>query len=65
MKLFLFFILVTCFCKSPNIVVFLIDDLGYGDLGCFGNTTCPTPNIDKMSQEGILFTQMLAAGKII
>src|SRR5689334_3398956 len=59
------FLLAICvspaFAKKPNFVVFLIDDLGYGDLGAYGNTTCPTPNIDQLAKEGVLFTQMISA----
>ena len=40
----------------PNIVVIYCDDLGYGDLGCFGNTVIRTPNIDRMASEGLKFT---------
>ena len=35
----------------PNIVILLVDDLGIGDIGCFGNTTLPTPHIDSLCQE--------------
>ena len=35
------------FPSKPNIVIFMADDLGIGDLGCFGNKTISTPNIDK------------------
>lgn len=42
--------------KRPNIVVILADDLGYSDLGCFGGEI-QTPNIDKMAQNGIRYTQ--------
>ena len=34
--------------KRPNIVLIVVDDLGIGDLGCFGNTSLPTPNIDQL-----------------
>lgn len=40
----------------PNIVIILADDLGYGDLGSFGNPRIKTPNIDKLATEGIRFT---------
>ena len=33
--------------KRPNVLMFLADDLGIGDLGCYGNTTIKTPNIDR------------------
>ena len=36
--------------KKPNIVLIVVDDLGIGDLGCFGNTTLRTPNIDSLCQ---------------
>ncbi len=36
----------------PNTVVIIADDLGYGDLGCYGNTRVRTPNIDRLAAEG-------------
>jgi arylsulfatase A-like enzyme len=41
---------------SPNIIVFYVDDLGYGDLSCYNPQGIPTPNIDKLASKGILFT---------
>lgn len=43
--------------KKPNIIFVLADDLGYGDLGCYGGVGAPTPNIDRLASEGIRFTQ--------
>lgn len=43
--------------KQPNIVVILADDLGYGDLGCYGHPKVKTPNLDRMAAEGARFTQ--------
>ncbi|GAB5442092.1 MAG: sulfatase [Fuerstiella sp.] len=40
----------------PNIVVFLTDDQGYGDLGCYGSDSLQTPNIDRLSRQGMKFT---------
>lgn len=45
----------------PNVIVILADDLGYGDLGCYGATTIATPRLDRMAREGIRFTDAYAA----
>jgi len=45
---------------KPNIIFILADDLGYGDLGCYGQQKILTPNIDKMASEGMRFTQAYA-----
>lgn len=39
---------------KPNIIFILADDLGYGDLGCYGATKVKTPNIDRLAHEGML-----------
>lgn len=43
--------------RKPNVVLMLADDLGYGDLGCFGQTKIRTPNLDRMAAEGVRLTQ--------
>lgn len=43
--------------KMPNIIYILADDLGYGDLSCYGQEKFTTPNIDKLASQGMLFTQ--------
>lgn len=47
--------------KTPNIVVIFIDDLGYADIGPFGNPDYPTPNLDRMAAEGRRFTDFGAS----
>lgn len=71
-KIFLFpvliLLMVSCQNKTaqketplkPNIVYIIADDLGYGDLSCYGQTKFSTPNIDKMAENGMLFTQHYA-----
>ncbi len=48
--------------QRPNIVIFLADDEGYGELGCQGNKEIPTPHIDSIARNGIRFTQGYVSG---
>jgi arylsulfatase A len=48
----------------PNFVIIFCDDLGYGDLGCFGHPTIRTPNLDRMAAEGLKFTQFYSAAEV-
>ncbi|MGQ1784460.1 arylsulfatase [Saccharicrinis sp. GN24d3] len=66
-------ILLTVSCKSveakketnkPNIIFIMADDLGYGDLGCYGQTKIKTPNLDKMAAEGMRFTDHYAGSTV-
>lgn len=47
--------------KLPNIVLIFIDDMGYADVGCFGATDYATPNMDRLAEEGIRFTNFYAS----
>ncbi len=49
---------------KPNIVYVLADDLGYGDLGCYGQRTLSTPNLDKMAEEGMRFLRHYAGSTV-
>jgi arylsulfatase A len=48
----------------PNIIYILADDLGYGDLGCYGQQVIQTPNLDRMADEGIRFTDHYAGSTV-
>lgn len=50
--------------RKPNIIFILADDLGWGDLGCYGQKTIKTPNLDRMAKEGIRFTQVYAGSTV-
>ena len=50
--------------KAPNIVVILADDMGYGDLGCYGSPSIRTPRLDRMASEGLRFTDFYAAAEV-
>jgi len=48
--------------EKPNIVLILADDMGYGDLGCYGHPVAKTPHIDRLAKQGVRFTQHYANG---
>ncbi|TQO38668.1 arylsulfatase A-like enzyme [Arenibacter algicola] len=50
--------------NRPNVVYILVDDLGYGDVGCYGATKVKTPNIDKLASEGKIFTDAHSASAV-
>lgn len=50
--------------RSPNIVVIFCDDMGWGDVGCFGNPTIRTPHLDRMAGEGQKWTQFYVAAPV-
>ena len=73
--LFAFAILIFVSCKNkkvktnqvaekPNIILIMADDLGYGDISCYGNTYINTPNIDALASEGIRFTDFHSNGTV-
>lgn len=49
---------------KPNIIFILADDLGYGDLGCYGQTKIKTPSLDKLAAQGMRFTQFYAGSTV-
>lgn len=49
---------------KPNVIVIYCDDLGYGDLGCYGNRVIRTPNIDKLARDGMKFTDYYACNAV-
>src|SRR4051794_14880185 len=50
--------------RKPNVVFILADDLGYGDLSCYGQKQFATPNIDRLATEGMRFTQAYAGATV-
>ncbi len=50
--------------EQPNIVIIFCDDLGYGDLGCYGHPTIATPNLDRMAAEGQKWTQFYVGASV-
>uniref|UniRef100_A0A4X2LDD2 Arylsulfatase D n=1 Tax=Vombatus ursinus TaxID=29139 RepID=A0A4X2LDD2_VOMUR len=50
--------------SKPNILLIMADDLGIGDVGCYGNDTLRTPNIDRLAKEGIQLSQHLSAAPL-
>lgn len=50
--------------QKPNIIFILCDDMGYGDLACYGQKYIETPNLDRLAAEGMLFTQAYAGSPV-
>jgi arylsulfatase A len=50
--------------KKPNIIFILADDLGYGDIGCYGQQKIETPNIDRLAKMGVRFTDFYAGSTV-
>lgn len=50
--------------EPPNVILVLVDDMGYGDLSCYGQKTLSTPIIDKMASEGVHFTHMYTGSTV-
>ena len=48
--------------RTPNVVLIFVDDLGYGDLGCYGNDKIKTPHIDRLAAEGQRWTSFYSSG---
>lgn len=73
MKLFLTLVLLSSFCslpstfaaqQRPNLIWIMADDLGYADLGCYGQKVITTPNIDRMAKEGMRFTHFYSGATV-
>ncbi len=50
--------------NRPNFVFIFADDLGWGDLGCYGNRRIRTPHLDELAKKGLLFTQFYVSGSV-
>jgi arylsulfatase A len=50
--------------RPPNVILILADDLGYGDIGCYGNTRIRTPHLDRLAKEGIRLTDFHSSGAV-
>ena len=70
--LFSFVAIFTCLCcqsqavetRPPNIVLIFADDMGYGDLGCYGSKTIRTPHLDRLAEQGRRFTSFMVASPV-
>ncbi|MCC6509646.1 MAG: sulfatase-like hydrolase/transferase, partial [Pirellulaceae bacterium] len=50
--------------ERPNVIIIFADDLGYGDLGCYGSPTIRTPHLDQMAAQGLRFTDFYSAAEV-
>lgn len=66
-KIFLMMWLVGCqvaYAQTPNLIWIMADDLGYGELGCYGQKVIPTPHIDRMAKQGMRFTHYYSGATV-
>ena len=66
-SLFIVFLLISCQIDQddrPNIVLLLADDLGYGELGSYGQTVIKTPNLDELAEKSMIFTNFYAGSPV-
>lgn len=61
---FLCFSVASTIAARPNLIVIMVDDMGYGDAGCYGGKDFPTPNLDRMAREGLKFTDFHSSGPV-
>ena len=50
--------------RPPNVIIALMDDVGWGDLGCYGNPASETAHLDRMAREGLRFTDLYVANPL-
>ena len=62
--LFSFLVAFQAASAAPNLILFLADDLGYGDLGCFGHPIIQTPNLDAFARQGVRLTQCYSGSAV-
>ena len=54
----------TSLARPPNIIIILTDDLGWGDLGCYGSESIKTPNVDRIASEGVRMTEFFSSAAV-
>lgn len=50
--------------NNPNVILIYVDDMGIGDIGCYGGKFTPTPNIDRLAEDGLKMEQYYAAAPV-
>ncbi len=59
---FLLSLTIVSAAPKPNVILIFVDDMGWGDVGCYGNKFIETPHIDRLAKDGVRFTDFYAAG---
>lgn len=58
------FLFYTCLASTPNFILLFADDLGFGDLGCYGHPSSLTPNLDRLAAGGLRFTEFYCTSPV-